>query len=62
MKRLLRHATFIASIVACVWLAAISWMEGFTPGRAHEAFPVLGFVFSLAAVVLTLLWRTTPSP
>ena len=57
MRRLLRHAAFITAIIACVWLSAISWFEGFTPGQAHAAFPILGFLFGLAAVVLTFVWR-----
>jgi hypothetical protein len=51
-----RHAAYVASIAACVWLSVASWYAGFAPGQSG-AFPVFGFLFALAAVILTFLWR-----
>ena len=57
MSRLLRHITFISTIVVCVWLSGLGWYLTFTPGQLPWFFLICGLVFGLAAVVLTFMWR-----
>ena len=57
MSRLLRQVSFMLSIAACVCLSGIGWYLTFTPGQSPWLFLTCGLVFSLAAAVLTFLWR-----
>ena len=57
MSRLLRHVTFVLTIVACVWLSGLGWYATFTPGQPQVLFLACGLAFGLAAVVLTFVWR-----
>jgi hypothetical protein len=52
-----RHALFLSTIAACIWLSALGWYAIFTPGQPQGFFLVWGLAFGLAAVVLTFVWR-----
>ena len=53
----MRHAAYIAGIVACLLLSVFSWYESFAPGHPSATLFYVGIGTALAAVILAFMWR-----